>query len=77
MILYAGSKTDADVENRLLDSVAEGKCGTMWENSIETCTLSYVKQMTSASSMHKARHPKPVLWDSPEWWGGEVCEKGI
>ena len=27
--------------------------------------------MTSASSMHEAGHPKPVLWDNPEGEGGE------
>ena len=27
------------------------------ENSIETCVLPYVKQMTSASSIHEAGHP--------------------
>ena len=27
--------------------------------------------MTSASLMHEAGHPKPVLWDDPEGWGGE------
>ena len=60
------SKGDTDVKNRLLDSVGEGKGGTIWENSIETCTLPYVKQMTSASSIHEAGDPKPVLWDNPE-----------
>ena len=25
--------------------------------------------MTSASLMHEAGHPKPVLWDNPEGWG--------
>ena len=25
--------------------------------------------MTSASSMHEAGHPKPVLWDNPEGQG--------
>ena len=38
-----GSKGDTDVKNRLLDSVGEGKGGTIWENSIETWILSYVK----------------------------------
>ena len=38
-----GSKTDTDVKNRLLDSVGEGEGGMIWENSIETCILSYVK----------------------------------
>ena len=29
--------------------------------STETCTLPYVKYMTSASLMHEAGHPKLVL----------------
>jgi len=60
------SKGDTDVKNRLLDSVGEGEGGMIWENSTETYTLSYVKQMTSTSSMHDAGHPKLVLWDNPE-----------
>ena len=38
---------------------------------IETYILPYVKQVTSASSMHEAGHSKLVLWDNPEGWGGE------
>ena len=46
------SKRDTDdIKNRLLDSVGEGKGGMVWENSIETCILPYVKEMTSPSSM--------------------------
>ena len=37
------SKRDTDVNNKLLDSVAEGEGGMILENSIETCILSYVK----------------------------------
>ena len=37
------SISNADVKNRLLDSVGEGKGGMIWENSIETCILPYVK----------------------------------
>ena len=55
------SPGDTDVRNRLLDSVGEGKGGMIWENNTETYTLSYVKQMTNVSSIHKAGHPKPVL----------------
>ena len=33
--------------------------------------LPSVKYTTSASSMHEVGHPKPVLWDNPEGWGGE------
>ena len=40
-------KRDTDVQNRLLDSVGEGEGGMFRENSIETCILSRVKQITS------------------------------
>ena len=36
----------------------------------------YVKEMTSASSMHEAGHSKPALWDNPEGWGGGRWEGG-
>ena len=44
------SKRDTETKNRLLDSVEEGQGGTIWENSIETCILSYVKQMTKQNT---------------------------
>ena len=34
-------------------SAGEGKGGIIRENSIETCILSYVKQITSPGSMHE------------------------
>ena len=37
------SKRDTDIENRLLDSVGQGKGGMIWENSTETYTLPYMK----------------------------------
>ena len=57
--------------------MGEGKGGMICENSIETCILPYVKQMTSASSMHEARHSKPVLWDNLEVWSGKVVGGGV
>ena len=42
-----------DVQNRLLDSVGEGEGGMFRENSIETCILSRVKQITSPGWMHE------------------------
>ena len=41
--------------------MGEGEGGMIWENSIETCILAYVKQMTNASSMHEAGHSKMVF----------------
>ena len=46
-------KRDTDVQNRLLDCVGEGKGGMFQENSIETCILSKVKQITSPGWMHE------------------------
>ena len=37
------SKRDTDVNNRLLSSVGEDEGGMIWENSTETCILSYVE----------------------------------
>ena len=51
--LYAKQKKrDTDVQNRLLDSVGEGKGGMFRENSIETGILSRVKEITSTGWMH-------------------------
>ena len=46
-------KRDTDVQNILLDSVGEGKGGMFQENSIKTCILSRVKQITSPGWMHE------------------------
>ena len=46
-------KRDTGVQNRLLDSVGEGEGGMFRENSIETCILSIVKQITSPGWMHE------------------------
>ena len=47
------TKRDTDVQNRLLDSVGEGEGGMLQENSIETCILSRVKQITSPGWIHE------------------------
>ena len=67
------SKRDTDVKNRLLDSVGEGDGGMIWENSTESCILSYVKQSRIASpgSMHEAGCSELVHWDDSEGWAGE------
>ena len=35
----------------VLDSVGEGEGGMIWENGIETCIISYMKQITSPGLM--------------------------
>ena len=50
------------------------------ENSIETCILSYVKQIASTGSMHETGCSGLVHWDDPEGWdeegGGREVQNG-
>ena len=71
-----GSKGDMDIKNRLLDSVG-GEGEMICENSIETYTLPYAKQIKGASLMYDAGHPKPVLCDNLEGQGVEGGSKGL
>ena len=51
--------------------MGEGEGGMAWENGIETCILSYVKQITSPGSMQDTGYSGLVHWDDPERWDGE------
>ena len=57
--------------------MGEGEGEMIGENSTETCILSYVKQITSPSSMHETEHSKPVHWDNPEGWDGDGDGRGV
>ena len=69
------SKRDTDELNSLLDSVGEGEGGMVWENGIETCKISYVKQTASPGLMHDTGCSGLVHWDDPEGWDREVGEE--
>ena len=66
-------KRDTEVSNRLLDSVGEGEGGMFRENSIETCILSRVKEITSPGWMHET---SAQAWytgkTQRDWVEGEV-----
>ena len=49
----------------------------IWENGIETCILSYVKQITSPGSIHYSGCLGLVHWDDPEGWDGEGGGRGV
>ena len=51
--------------------MGEDEGGKIWENGIETCILSYVKQISSPSSLHDTGCSRLVHWDDPEGWDGE------
>ena len=71
------SKRDKDVKNSLLYSVGEAEGGMIWENSIETCILSYVKQIASPGLMHETGCSALVHWDDPEVWDREAGGRGV
>ena len=62
-------KRDTDVQNRLLDSVGEGEGGMIQENSIETCILSRVKQITNPGWMHET--------NARGWCTGKTQRDGV
>ena len=57
--------------------MGEGEGGMILKNSIETCILSYVKQITSPGSMHETGCSGLVYWDDPEGWDGEGGGRGV
>ena len=71
------SKRDTGVKNSLLDSVVEGEGGISWENSIETCILSCVKQIASPGSIYETGCSGLVHWDDPEGWDGKGDGRGV
>ena len=52
-------------------TLGEGEGGMIWENGIETCTISYMKRITSPGSMHDTGCSGLVHWDDPEGWNGD------
>ena len=48
------------------DSVGEGEGGMILENDIETCIISYKKQIASPGSMQDTECLELVHWDDPE-----------
>ena len=49
----------------------------IWENGIETCLLSYVKQNAGPGLMYDTGCLWLVHWDDPEGWDGEGGGRGF
>ena len=56
--------------------MGEGEGGMIWENSIETCIISYMKRVASPGSMHDTGCLGLVHWYDPEGGDGEGSERG-
>ena len=61
--------------------MGEGEGGMILDNGIETCILSYVKQIASPGVMHQTGCSGLVHWDghapNPEGWDGEGGGMGV
>ena len=57
--------------------MGEGEGRMIWENSNETCILSYVKQIASPGSMHETGCSGLVHCDDPEGWDEESGGRGV
>ena len=49
----------------------------IWENGIETCIVSYKKQIASPGLMQDTGCLGLVHWDDPEGWYGEGGGRGV
>ena len=58
-------------------TLGEVEGGMIWENGIETCIISYMKQITSPGLMKDTGCLGLVHWDDPEGWYREGGGKGV
>ena len=57
--------------------MGEEEGGMIWENGIETCIISYKKQIASPGSMQDTGCLGLVHWDDPEGWYWEAGWRGV
>ena len=69
--LYARQQKRHRCIEQILDPVGEGEGGMIWENGIETCVISYKKQIASLGLMQDTGCLGLVHWDDPERLYGE------
>ena len=57
--------------------MGEGEGEMIWENGIESCIISYKKEIASPGSMHDTGCLELVYWYDPEGWYGEGSGRGV
>ena len=75
--LYARQQKRHRCIEQSFDSMGVGEGGMIWENGIETCKISYMKQISSPGSMQDTGCLGLVHWDNPEGWCGEGRGRGV
>ena len=71
------SKRDTHERTDFWTLVGKGEGGMIWENSIETCILPYMKKITSSGLLHETGCSGLVHWDDPGGWDREGGGKGL
>ena len=69
--LYAKQQKRHRCKEQSFGLCGRGRWGKIWENGIETCIISCMKQVASPGLMHDTGCLGPVHWDDPEGWYGE------
>ena len=75
--LVCETAKETQMYRTVLDSVGEGEGGMIWENGIETCIMSYMKQIASPGLMHDTGCSGLVHWDDLEEWDGREVGRGF
>ena len=57
--------------------MGDGESGMIWGNHIETCILSYMKQIASPGSLHETGCSGLVHWDDLGGWDRERGGRGL
>ena len=60
-----------------MDSVGEGEGGEIWENSIETCIISYKKRIASPGLIQDSGCSGLVQWYDPAGGSGVGGGRGV
>ena len=71
IILYARQQKRHRCIEQSFGFCQRGRWGMTWENGIETCIISYKKQIASPGSMQDTGCLGLVHCDDPEGWYGE------
>ena len=58
-------------------TLGEGEGGRIWENGVEICIISHVKQNASPDLMHDFGCSGLVHWDNPEGWYRQGGGRGV
>ena len=75
--LYVRQQKRRRCTEQSFDSVEEGESRMIWENGIETCIISYMKQIASPGLVQDTGCFGLVHWDDPEGWYGEGGGRGV